>query len=190
MIRNKISEKRLLDPDLIYKSRLVNLLISRILKVGKKNLAKKIVYKAFQIIKSKTKQNPLTIFEKAVINASPTVEIKSIRVRGSSRSIPIEVKPLRAILLALKWLIIYSRKRRGRGIVLKLANEIIDAKNKTGRTIKKKNDTHKIALSNRAFLQYKYKTKKGRNLPKKDSKSSRPIKRVEGKKFSKKDRKF
>mgnify|MGYP003423007803 CR=1 FL=1 len=156
MSRRNISKKRLPQIDDIYKSYLVSLLITRILKSGKKTIAKNIVYQAFDIIKTKTSEDPLIIFEKAIQNASPIVEVKARRVGGSTYQVPIEVSRFRATNLSLRWIIRYSKQRIGRSMAIKLANEIIDTANNIGNTIKKKEETHKMAEANKAFTKYKY----------------------------------
>jgi|TARA_B110000444_G_C18530822_1_gene451092 small subunit ribosomal protein S7 len=156
MSRRNISKKRFPQADPIYNSYLVSLLTARILKSGKKNLAQKIVHEAFEIIKSRTNQEPLEIFEKAVKNASPLVEVKARRVGGSTYQVPIEVNGFRATNLSLRWLINYSRERTGRTMAMKLANEIIDASNEVGSTIKKKEETHRMAEANKAFAHFRY----------------------------------
>ena len=156
MSRRNISKKRFPKADPIYNSYLVSLLTARILKSGKKNLAQKIVHEAFEIIKSRTKQEPLEIFEQAVKNASPLVEVKARRVGGSTYQVPIEVNGFRATNLSLRWLIQYSRERTGRTMAMKLANEIIDASNEVGSTIKKKEETHRMAEANKAFAHFRY----------------------------------
>ena len=138
MSRRNISKKRFPERDSIYNSYLVNLLIARILKSGKKNLAKSIVYKTFEIIKKKTNENPLIIFEKAIRNASPIVEVKARRVGGSTYQVPVEVNGFRATNLALRWIIKYAHQRVGRSMSIKLANEILDTSKEIGNTIKKK----------------------------------------------------
>ena len=156
MSRRNISKKRFPQPDSLYNSYLVSLLISRILKSGKKNLAKNIVYQSFEIIHKKTGQDPLTIFEKAIQNASPLVEVKARRVGGSTYQVPVEVSGFRATNLSLRWIIRYSRQRVGRSMAIKLANEIIDTSNEIGNTIKKKEETHKMAEANKAFAHFRY----------------------------------
>jgi small subunit ribosomal protein S7 len=156
MSRRNISKKRFTQPDEIYKSYLVSLLITRILKSGKKTIAKTIVYQAFDIIKKKTNENPLAVFEKAIRNASPIVEVKARRVGGSTYQVPIEVSSFRATNLALRWLIHYANQRVGRKMAIKLANEIIDTANQIGNTIKKKEETHKMAEANKAFAHFRY----------------------------------
>jgi small subunit ribosomal protein S7 len=156
MSRRNISKKRFPLADEIYNSYLVSLLITRILKSGKKTIAKTIVYETFEIIKKKTNQDPLDIFEKAIRNASPIVEVKAKRVGGSTYQVPIEISSFRATNLSLRWIIRYANQRAGRSMAMKLANEIIDTANKIGNTIKKKEETHKMAEANKAFAHFRY----------------------------------
>ena len=156
MSRRNISKKRFPERDSIYNSYLVNLLIARILKSGKKNLAKSIVYKAFEIIKKKTNKNPLTVFEKAIRNASPIVEVKARRVGGSTYQVPVEVNGFRGTNLALRWIIKYADQRVGRSMSIKLANEILDTSKEIGNTIKKKDEIHRMAEANKAFAHFRY----------------------------------
>ena len=156
MSRRNISKKRFPQTDSIYNSYLVNLLINRILKSGKKTISKKIVYEAFEIIKKKTNKDPLHLFEKAIRNASPIVEVKARRVGGSTYQVPIEVSGFRATNLSLRWIIGYATQRVGRSMAIKLANEIIDTANDIGNTIKKKEETHKMAEANKAFAHFRY----------------------------------
>ena len=138
MSRRNISKKRFPEADPLYNSYLVSLLITRILKSGKKTIAKNIVYQTFELIKKKTNGDPLTIFEKAIQNASPIVEVKARRVGGSTYQVPIEVSRFRATNLSLRWIIKYAHQRTGRSMSIKLANEIIDTANDISNTIKKK----------------------------------------------------
>lgn len=156
MSRRNISKKRFPPADEIYNSYLVSLLITRILKSGKKTIAKNIVYESFEIIKKKTNQDPLDIFEKAIKNASPIVEVKARRVGGSTYQVPIEVSSFRATNLSLRWIIRYANQRVARSMSMKLANEIIDTSNDIGNTIKKKEETHKMAEANKAFAHFRY----------------------------------
>ena len=156
MSRRNISKKRFPIPDSTYNSYLVSLLINRILKSGKKTIAESIVNGAFDIIKSKTNEDPLIIFEKAIKNASPIVEVKARRVGGSTYQVPVEVGGFRATNLALRWIIKYSAQRVGRSMAIKLASEIIDTSNDIGNTIKKKEETHKMADANKAFAHFRY----------------------------------
>jgi len=152
MSRRNISKKRFPEVDPIYNSYLVSLLTSRILKAGKKTIAERIVAEAFEIIKSKTSLDPLAVFEKAVKNASPLVEVKARRVGGSTYQVPIEVSGFRATNLSLRWIIQYAKTRTGRTMAVKLANEIMDAANEVGSSIKKKEETHRMAEANKALL--------------------------------------
>jgi small subunit ribosomal protein S7 len=156
MSRRNVSKKRFPEPDNTYNSYLVSLLTNRILKSGKKNLAQNIVNNAFEIIKTKTNEDPLTIFETAIKNASPIVEVKARRIGGSTYQVPIEVTSFRATNLSLRWLIGYSKERVGRTMSIKLASEIIDTANDIGNTIKKKEETHRMAEANKAFAHFKY----------------------------------
>ena len=139
-----------------YNSYLVSLLTKRILKSGKQTIAENIVNGAFEIIKAKTKEDPLMVFEKAIKNASPVVEVKARRIGGSTYQVPIEVNAYRATNLSLRWIIQYSRQRVGRTMAIKLASEIIDTANDIGNTIKKKEETHRMAEANKAFAHFKY----------------------------------
>jgi small subunit ribosomal protein S7 len=156
MSRRNIAKKRFPKADPVYNSYLVSLLVTRILKSGKKNLAQNIVTGAFDIIKSKTNEDPLVIFEKAIRNASPVVEVKARRIGGSTYQVPIEVSSFRATNLALRWIIDYSKQRVGRTMSIKLASEIIDTANDIGNTVKKKEETHKMADANKAFAHFRY----------------------------------
>nr|YP_009308929.1 ribosomal protein S7 [Toxarium undulatum]AOS86672.1 ribosomal protein S7 [Toxarium undulatum] len=156
MSRRNISKKRLPSTDSTYNSYLVSLLIHRILKSGKKTIAKNLVNGTFDIIRVKTNEDPLIIFEKAIKNASPRVEVKARRIGGSTYQVPIEVNSFRATNLSLRWIIQYARQRVGRNLSIKLANEIIDTANETGNSIKKKEETHKMAEANKAFAHFRY----------------------------------
>ena len=156
MSRRSSAQRKLADPDPIYNSRLVTLLISRILQSGKKSLAQKIVYNALEIISTKTEENPVLVLEKAVKNVTPAVEVKARRVGGSTYQVPIEVSGFRATNLALRWIIKYARDRVGRNMSIKLASEIIDTANEIGNTIKKKEETHRMAEANKAFAHFRY----------------------------------
>ena len=156
MSRRNISKKRFPQADSTYNSYLVSLLTTRILKSGKKTLAQNIVNGAFEIIKEKTNEDPLVIFERAIKNASPVVEVKARRIGGSTYQVPLEVSGFRATNLSLRWLIRYARERVGRSMSIKLAGEIIDTANDIGNTIKKKEETHRMAEANKAFAHFRY----------------------------------
>ena len=154
MSRKTISKKRLPTIDIKYKSYLVSLLIQRVLKSGKKTLAQSLIYKTFDIIRDKTNKNPLIVFEIAIKNARPLLEVKTKRIGGSTYRIPIEVNSFRSINLAIRWIINHAHKRVGRGICVKLASEIIDTANNSSLTVKKKEETHKNAEANKAFSHF------------------------------------
>ena len=123
---------------------------------GKRGIAQNIIYDAFEMIKNKTNEDPMVVFEKAMKNIRPALEVKSRRVGGSNYQVPVEVKPERAQALAFRWLAQYARLRSGKSMAEKLANEIIDASNGIGASVKKKDDTHKMAEANKAFAHYKW----------------------------------
>jgi len=156
MSRRNVAKKRFPSPDPVYNSYLVSLLIARILYSGKKTLAQRIIIDSFEIIKTRTDSEPLAIFEKAVKNTSPLVEVKSRRVGGSNYQVPIEVSDLRATNLALRALIQAARDRSGKTIAIKLANELIDASNNTGTAVRKKEEMHRMAEANKAFAHFRY----------------------------------
>jgi len=131
-------------------------LINKVMKDGKKSLATRIVYNAFDIIEEKMHRNPLEVFEQAVKNATPLLEVKPRRVGGATYQVPVEVPPDRGISLALRWLVTSARNRPGRTMAEKLAAELMDAAQGTGATIKKKDDTHRMAEANKAFAHYRW----------------------------------
>ena len=155
-MRKRQAVKRDVLPDPIYKSKVVTKLINQIMNDGKKGTAQKILYGAFDMIKEKTGEEPMAIFEKAMNNIKPALEVKSRRVGGSNYQVPVEVKAERAQALAFRWLINYARLRNGHSMAENLANEIIDASNGLGASVKKKDDTHKMAEANKAFAHYKW----------------------------------
>jgi small subunit ribosomal protein S7 len=155
MSRRISTTKRFPEKDSKYDNLLVSLLINRILKSGKKRLAKRIVYKAFELIEFRTNENPILILEKAIRNISPRVQLKAKRVGGSTYQVPTLLNKYRATNIAVSWLIEYSRKRSGKGMSLKLANELLEAAKGLGNSIKKKEETHKMAEANKAFAQFR-----------------------------------
>ena len=144
----------LADP--IYNSKLVTRLINNIMIDGKKGVAQKIVYSAFDIIKEKTGKDPLEVFEQAMENIMPALEVKARRVGGATYQVPIEVRPERRQTLGLRWLTKYSRERSEKTMCERLAAEIIDATNNVGGSVKKREDTHKMAEANKAFAHYRW----------------------------------
>ena len=155
-MRKRRAVKRDVLPDPIYNSKVVTKLINTIMLDGKKGIAQTILYEAFDMVKDKTGEEPLTVFEKALENIKPTLEVKSRRVGGANYQVPVEVKPERAQALAFRWLINYARLRNGHSMAENLANEIIDASNGVGASVKKKEDTHKMAEANKAFAHYRW----------------------------------
>ena len=155
-MRKRRAVKRDVLPDPIYKSKVVTKLINQIMKDGKKGSAQKILYNAFEIIKEKTNEEPMKVFEKAMANIKPALEVKSRRVGGSNYQVPVEVKADRAQALSFRWLTQYARLRSGHSMAENLANEIIDASNGTGASVKKKEDTHRMAEANKAFAHYRW----------------------------------
>ena len=155
-MRKRRATKRDVLPDALYKSKVVTKLINQVMNDGKKGTAQKIVYDAFEMIKEKTKEEPMTIFEKAMENIKPALEVKSRRVGGANYQVPVEVKAERAQALAFRWLAQYARLRSVHSMPENLANEIIDAANGIGASVKKKEDTHKMAEANKAFAHYRW----------------------------------
>lgn len=155
-MRKRRAEKRDVLPDPIYNSKVVTKLVNQIMLDGKKGTAQKILYKAFDIIAETTKKPALEVYEAAMENIRPALEVKSRRVGGSNYQVPIEVSEERSQTLALRWLVKYAKTRNGKGMAINLANEIMDAANNTGGAVKKKEDTHKMAEANKAFAHYKW----------------------------------
>ena len=153
--RGQISKREVL-PDPIYNSQLVTKLINNIMYDGKKGVAQKIVYDAFAIVEAKENKNPLEVFQAALENVMPVLEVKARRVGGSTYQVPMEVRAERRQTLGLRWMTAFSRKRSERTMAEKLAGEIIDAKNSAGGAFKKKEETHKMAEENKAFAHYRY----------------------------------
>ena len=155
-MRKRRAVKRDVLADPIYNSKLVTKLINTVMLDGKKGTAQKIIYEAFDIIKEKTGSEPNEVFEKAMENIQPALEVKSRRVGGANYQVPIEVKADRARALALRWLTQYARLRGGHSMAENLANEIIDASNGVGAAVKKREDTHRMAEANKAFAHYRW----------------------------------
>ena len=155
-MRKRQATKRDVLADPIYNSKVVTKLVNHIMKDGKKGTAQKIIYNAFDIVKEKTGEDPMVVFNKAMDNIKPGLEVKSRRVGGANYQVPVEVKPERAQALAFRWLAQYARLRNGHSMAENLANEIIDASNGTGASVKKKEDTHKMAEANKAFAHYRW----------------------------------
>jgi small subunit ribosomal protein S7 len=156
MSRRTTAKKRLAVPDPLYNSRLVSMLTVRILNEGKKHLAQRIIYQALDIIKEKSGEDPLNILETAVKKVTPVVEVKAKRVGGSTYQVPMEVRAFRGTNLALRWITKFSRERAGKSMAIKLANELMDSANETGNSIRKKEETHRMAEANKAFAHFRF----------------------------------
>jgi len=154
--RRREVPKRVILPDPKYHSELVAKFINGIMQRGKKSMAESILYGAFDIIAEKTKEDPLRVFEKALTNVKPVVEVKSRRVGGSTYQVPVEIRPSRRTALGMRWLISYAAARGERTMREKLAGELLDASNMRGATVKKKEDTHRMAEANKAFAHYRW----------------------------------
>ena len=156
MPRRGFVPKREVLPDPVYNSKLVTKLINNIMEDGKKGVAQKIVYDAFEIVKEKTQRDPAEVFEQAMENIMPALEIKARRVGGATYQVPMEVRPERRQTLGLRWITTYSRARNERTMKERLAGEILDAINGTGGSVKKREDTHKMAEANKAFAHFRW----------------------------------
>ena len=148
--------RRDLMPDPIYRSVLVTQVVNKILQRGKRSLAERTVYRALDIVQERTGQEPLASLKKAIENVKPQLEVKSRRVGGATYQVPVEVRPRRATTLAIRWLVGYARQRRERSMAERLAGEVMDAMNGTGSTVKRRDDVHKMAESNKAFAHYRW----------------------------------
>ena len=155
-MRKRRAIKRDVLPDPIYSSKTVTKLINRIMRDGKKGTAEKILYEAFDVIKEKTGKDPMEVYNAALENVKPALEVKSRRVGGSNYQVPMEVTDERAQTLALRWIVNYAKTRNGKGMAINLANELIDASNGVGGAVKKREDTHKMAEANKAFAHYRW----------------------------------
>ncbi len=156
MSRRTVIQKRPIPSDPVYNSRLVTMMSRRIMRSGKKSLASRIIYDAFKTIEQRTGSDPIEVFEQAVKNATPLVEVKARRVGGATYQVPVEVRSDRGTALALRWLIQFARQRTGKTMASKLANELMDAANQTGSAIRKREETHRMAEANKAFAHYRY----------------------------------
>jgi len=155
-MRRRAAQRREIAPDPVYNDVLVAKLINKLMWDGKKTVAQKAVYKAFDYIKEKTGMDPLEVFKKAVDNVRPILEVRPRRVGGATYQVPVEVEEPRKTSLALRWIVAAARARKGRPIYLRLAQELLDAYNNTGVAVKKREDVHKMAEANRAFAHYRW----------------------------------
>jgi len=156
MPRRRVISRKDVETDARYDDTLVAKFINHLMKDGKKSTAEKIFYTSMELIQSKTKEDPLQMFKQALTNAKPVLEVKSRRVGGSTYQVPVEIRPRRRVALAIRWIINFARQQKGKSMVDALATELIDAANNRGATIKKKEDTHKMAEANKAFAHYKW----------------------------------
>jgi len=156
MPRKGPAPRRDLTPDPVYRSLLVTQLVNKILLSGKRSIAEKIVYDALKIVEEKTGAEPIATLKRAVENTKPQLEVKSRRVGGATYQVPVEVRPRRATTLAIRWLVGYSRQRREKTMAERLANEVLDASNAIGSAVKRREDMHKMAESNKAFAHYRW----------------------------------
>jgi small subunit ribosomal protein S7 len=148
--------KRDVLPDPIYNSKLITRLINQIMVDGKRGAAQTILYNAFNVVQQRTGNDPMEVFDQAIKNIMPVLEVKARRVGGANYQVPIEVRPERRTTLSLRWLVLYARKRGEKTMEERLANEIMDAANSTGAAVKKREDTHKMAEANKAFAHYRW----------------------------------
>lgn len=156
MTRKGNIPKRDVLPDPIYNSKVVTRTINRLMVDGKRGLASSILYKAFDIVREQTGQEPMEVFEQAIENIMPLLEVKARRVGGANFQVPMEVRPERRYTLAIRWLVIYSRLRGEKTMELRLAREIMDAANNTGAAVRKREEMHKVAEANKAFAHYRW----------------------------------
>ena len=156
MPRRRVPQKREVVPDPRFGDRFVSKFTAALMRDGKKSIAEAVLYDSFDIINQRTREDSLLVFRKAIENAEPMVEVKSRRVGGSTYQVPVEVRPIRRTALAMRWLIEQARKRGGRSMSEKLANELIEASHNRGGAIKKKDDVHRMAEANKAFAHYRW----------------------------------
>lgn len=156
MSRRKRASRRDVPPDPKYGSRLVTMMIRKLMQRGKASLAARILYDALSILQERTGEEPLTILENAVRNVTPLVEVKARRVGGATYQVPVEVRGERGTSLALRWLVTFARTRPGRTMAIKLANELLDAADETGNAIRRREEVHRMAEANKAFAHYRY----------------------------------
>ncbi len=156
MPRKGPATRRDIQPDPIYRSVVVSQLVNKILQRGKRSLAERIVYDALEIVQTKTSSEPVAALKRAVDNVKPQLEVRSRRVGGATYQVPVEVRPRRANTLAIRWMVGYARQRRERTMAERLANEILDASNGVGASVKRRDDLQKMAESNKAFAHYRW----------------------------------
>jgi len=156
MPRRHVAEKRRILPDPKFQDRLVSKFMNDLMRKGRKSIAERICYGAFDLIEERAKQDPLMVFKKALDNVKPVLEVKSRRVGGATYQVPVEVRQDRRVALGMRWIILYSKARGEKTMQEKLAGEIMDAANNRGNAVKKREDTHKMAEANKAFAHYRW----------------------------------
>jgi small subunit ribosomal protein S7 len=156
MPRNGPAPRRDLQPDPVYRSVLVTQVVNKVLSRGKRTLAERLVYRALAVVKERSGAEPVTVLKRAVENTRPELEVRSRRVGGATYQVPVEVRPRRATTLAIRWLVGFARLRREKTMAERLANEILDASNGVGAAVKRREDLHKMAESNKAFAHYRW----------------------------------
>lgn len=156
MPRRRRPERRQIRPDARYDSIPVQMVINRIMRNGKKSTAEKIMYKALDVIRDRVRQDPLEVFNQALTNITPEMEVRPRRVGGATYQVPVEIRHNRRISLGIRWLVTASRSRKGRAAYLSLADELLDAYNRTGAAVRRREETHRMAEANRAFAHYRW----------------------------------
>ena len=155
-MRRKTAEKRDVQPDPVFGDKLVTRFVNNLMRDGKKNIARKILYQAFEIIEEKTGEEGVSVFKTALDNVTPVVEVRSRRVGGSTYQVPVEVRPDRGTSLAIRWLIRASKSRNDKSMARRLSRELMDAANKEGGAVRKKDEVHRMAEANKAFAHYRF----------------------------------
>jgi small subunit ribosomal protein S7 len=155
-MRRKKAERRLVAPDLMYSDEMVSRFVNAVMRDGKKNVAQSLIYQAFDIINERGGEPGIDVFKKAINNVAPLVEVRSRRVGGATYQVPVEVRPERRMALAFRWIIQYARARGDKSMAIRLANELLSAAKGEGGAIKKKDDTHRMAESNKAFAHFRF----------------------------------
>ncbi len=156
MSRKSKAIKKEIEPDAVYNSELISRFVNKMMYNGKKSKAEKIIYSAMDIIKEKTGENSIEVFEKALDNVKPDIEVRSRRIGGATYQVPVEVRVERQLSLAVRWILSYSRDRNEKNMAMRLAGELLDAYNNSGSSVKKKMDTHKMAEANKAFAHFRW----------------------------------
>lgn len=155
-MRRRTAEKRDVQADPVFEDKMVTRFVNNLMRDGKKNIARKILYQAFEIIEEKTGENPIDVFKNALGNSTPVVEVRSRRVGGATYQVPVEVRPERGTALSIRWIIKNSRSRNDKSMALRLSKELMDAANNEGGAVRKKDETHRMAEANKAFAHFRF----------------------------------